>query len=205
MTADHAEKSLLRGNSTSNATAQQLPQKSATTHATSTQQDTLKPASLLDIARNKLRNSHATSSQNSTQQAPQKTSKGVAQETTSWRWLLHCPDREIVIWTIPESSLAQVLKDFPTATRAEPIPDTPKRMATYPETRELTALVNLIYASDTDTDQAEALAAALADPDDALAYYRAMRDTLQTRTAALSLPGNVHYTTRHLQTQPSAS
>jgi hypothetical protein len=121
------------------------------------------------------------------------TSVNVANDETDityWRWLVHCPDRDIEISTIPESSLAQVLLDFPTATSAEPILDTPKRIATCTETTELTALVNLIYASDTVEDLAEALAAALADPDDALTCYLAMQNTLQSPKAALSHPGN---------------
>lgn len=173
------------------ATMQQATRNCATSHATGTQQPPPKPASLLDIARNKLCNMHATSAENTVQQAQQKTSEDVAQKITSWRWLLRFPDRDVEIYTIPESTLVQVLLDFPKAISAKPISDTMKRKATYPETRELTAAVNLIYANDTGTDQAEALAAALADPDDALACYRAMRDTLRTRTVALSLPGNV--------------
>ncbi|MFZ2541126.1 MAG: hypothetical protein WAW75_05050 [Gallionella sp.] len=62
-------KSLLHVSIPSNATAQQPPQKGATTDATATQQAQAKPASLLDIARNKLRNKHATTSENGTQQA----------------------------------------------------------------------------------------------------------------------------------------
>lgn len=69
------EPSLLRVAFTSNATAQQPPINSATSYATTTQLDTLKPASLLDLARNKLRNNHATSSGKTAQQAPQ--NKGV--------------------------------------------------------------------------------------------------------------------------------
>lgn len=173
------------------ATMQQATQNCATSYATAMQQATQKPASLLDISRNKLRNKLATSSQNSRQQAPQKTSEDVAQKITYWRWLVHCPDRDFEISTVPESSLDQVLLDFPTATSAEPILDTPKRKATCSETTELTALVNLIYASDTVKDLAEALAAALGDPDDALTCYLAMQNTLHSPKAALSLPGNV--------------
>jgi hypothetical protein len=66
-----ADESLLRVAFASNATAQQPPQNDATTDATSAQQATGKPASLLDIARNKLRNNHATSSKNGAQQATQ--------------------------------------------------------------------------------------------------------------------------------------
>jgi hypothetical protein len=66
------EMSLLRVAFPSNATAQQPPQYRATSYATSTQQPPLKPASLLDLARNKLRNNHATSSKKDAQQAHQK-------------------------------------------------------------------------------------------------------------------------------------
>jgi hypothetical protein len=114
----------------------------------------------------------------------------INQYITSWRWLVHCPDRDIEISTIPESSLAQVLLDFPTAISAEPILDTPKRKATCSETTELTELVDLIYANDADADRAEALAAALADPDDALTCYLAMQNALQTPKAASSLSDN---------------
>ena len=66
------EKSLLRGSFTSNATAQQPPQNDATSYATTTQQPPHKPASLLDLARNKLRNKLATSSEKDAQQAHSK-------------------------------------------------------------------------------------------------------------------------------------
>ena len=57
---------------TSNATAQLPPLDDATGNATTTQQPTSKPASLLDLARNKLRNNHATSSEKGAQQAHSK-------------------------------------------------------------------------------------------------------------------------------------
>lgn len=184
------ETSLLRVAFPSNATAQQPPLNCATGGATGTQQPPAKPASLLDIARNKLRNMHATSSENTAQQAPQKAVEAVAQITTSWRWLLHYQDHDVELSTSPESTLAEVLLDFPGVIAAEPIADTPKRKATFSESKELAALVNLIYASDTEADRAEALAAALADPDDALVCYRAIRDTLGTRTEPSHNTGN---------------
>lgn len=64
----------------SNATMQQPPQNDATSNATTTQQPNVNPASLLDLARNRLRNNHATSSQKTMQQAPQKMEVVVAQE-----------------------------------------------------------------------------------------------------------------------------
>ena len=76
-----AEKqSLLRVAFTSNATAQQPPMESATGNATPTQQGVVKPASLLVLARNKLRNNHATGSEKDAQQAPIKQGEEVAHE-----------------------------------------------------------------------------------------------------------------------------
>lgn len=72
------EMSLLRVAFPSNATAQQPPLNDATSYATPTQQPPLKPASLLDLARNKLRNNHATSSRKDAQQAPLKNEMDVA-------------------------------------------------------------------------------------------------------------------------------
>lgn len=104
-----------------------------------------------------------------------------SESATAWRWLLHYPDHDAELTTTPESTLAEVLRDFPGVIAAEPMPVTPKRDATFSESKELAALVNLIYASDTEADQAEALAAALADPDGALICYRSIRDTPGTR------------------------
>jgi hypothetical protein len=70
-----SEQSLLRVAFTSNATAQQSPINSATSNATTAQLDALKPASLLDLARNRLRNKHATISQKDAQLSAQ--NKGV--------------------------------------------------------------------------------------------------------------------------------
>ena len=70
-----SEPSLLHVASPRECNTQQATQYRATSYATSTQQPPLKPASLLDLARNKLCNNHATSSQKDAQQAHQK--KGV--------------------------------------------------------------------------------------------------------------------------------
>lgn len=99
----------------------------------------------------------------------------IAPPKTSWGWLIHYPDRDPVeAYVIPEPSHAEVLRDFPGAIAAEPIPDSPKRRATPAQEAELRVLVAAIYSGDTDADRAEALVAALADPDDALACYRAI-------------------------------
>lgn len=63
----------------SKATMQQALLNDATSYATTTQQPLPKPSSLLDLARNKLRNNHATSSKKDAQQAHQKQGVDVAQ------------------------------------------------------------------------------------------------------------------------------
>jgi len=70
-----SEQGLLRVAFTSNATAQLPPINSATRNATTAQLDTPKPASLLELARNKQRNYCATSSQKDAQLSTQ--NKGV--------------------------------------------------------------------------------------------------------------------------------
>lgn len=72
------KRSLLHVAFTSNATAQQPPLNDATGYATPTQQIINKPISLLELARNKLRNSRATTSRKSMQQAPKKQREDVA-------------------------------------------------------------------------------------------------------------------------------
>ena len=80
---------------------------------------------------------------------------------------------------------AMIVLFTPTATRAEvadvyrgasiePMPDTLTRTATQVEADELRCLVNAILASDSEANRAEALAVALADPDAALASFRAL-------------------------------
>ncbi|SFN32375.1 hypothetical protein SAMN05216386_0477 [Nitrosospira briensis] len=70
--------SLLHISFPSKATMQQPPINDATSYATTTQQPTPIPASLLDLARNKLCNNHATSSPKDAQQAHQKQGVDVA-------------------------------------------------------------------------------------------------------------------------------
>jgi hypothetical protein len=74
------KESLLRVAFPSNATAQLTPTDSATSNATPSQHHPLKPASLLNLARNKLRNNHATSSQKTAQLEPSKQEVEVAHE-----------------------------------------------------------------------------------------------------------------------------
>lgn len=88
-------------------------------------------------------------------------------------WLFHFADRDdLPVTFAPAVDHAAALAYYPDAVAAEPIPDRPQRKPTKAEAEEITALVQAIYANDTDDDRAEALAAALADPDGALLCYR---------------------------------
>lgn len=89
------------------------------------------------------------------------------------QWLFHFADRDdLPVTFAPAVDHAAALAYYPDAVAAEPIPDRPQRQPTKAEANEITALVQAIYASDTDDDRAEALDAALADPDGALLCYR---------------------------------
>jgi len=88
-------------------------------------------------------------------------------------WLFHFTDRDdLPVTFAPAVDHAKALSYYPDVVAAEPIADRPQRVATETEAKEITALVQAIYANDTDDDRAEALAAALADPDAALLCYR---------------------------------
>ena len=72
----------------------------------------------------------------------------------------------------PEATYEEMLRRYPGAIAAVPIRNTPKRKPTETEAAELQALVMAMYLGESDADRAEALAAALADPDGALLCYR---------------------------------
>ena len=92
-------------------------------------------------------------------------------------WLFHFADRnDLPLTFAPAVDHAAALAYYPEAVAAEPIPERPQRKATKAEADEITALVMAIYGNDTDDDRAEALAAALADPDGALRCYRAIAE-----------------------------
>lgn len=94
---------------------------------------------------------------------------------TSWGWLLHYADREpLEAYALPEMTHAEVLALHPDAVAAEPIAERSKRTANTAEAAELRELVEAIYSGDTEADRAEAVAAALADPDAALICYRSI-------------------------------
>lgn len=101
-----------------------------------------------------------------------------ANEVSSWRWLLHYPKSDPVEASFsPVATREEVLRQFPGTVGADPIQDLPKRKPIDAEVKELQALVATIYQGDTEADRAEALAAALADPDIALLCYRAIAGT----------------------------
>ena len=64
----------------------------------------------------------------------------------------------------------------PDAVAAELIPDRAQRMATEADANEITALISIVFANETEVDRSEVLAAALADPDGALRCYRAIAE-----------------------------
>ncbi|WP_153147351.1 hypothetical protein [Dechloromonas sp. H13] len=92
-------------------------------------------------------------------------------------WLFHFTDRDdLPVTFAPAVDHAAPLAYYPGAVAAEPIAERTQRKATKAEAEEITALVQAIYANDTDDDQAEALAVALADPDGALPCYRTIAE-----------------------------
>lgn len=102
---------------------------------------------------------------------PAKVSAG--NTATASRWLFHFADREpMEVIFAPAVSHPNALACYPDAVAAEPQTALPLRTPTKAEAKEITALVLAVFASDTDVDRNEALAAALADPDGALLCYR---------------------------------
>ncbi|MBA2660083.1 MAG: hypothetical protein H0U72_11285 [Nitrosospira sp.] len=108
------KKSLLRGSFTSNATAQQPHLNYATSNATTTQQPTAKPSSLLDLARNTLRNNHATSSEKDAQQAHSKQGMDVARSELT-RLVRFCAEIEGFTEEEHKDALEVALADFDSA------------------------------------------------------------------------------------------
>ena len=92
------------------------------------------------------------------------------------RWLLHYADREpMEVHFAPAADHDEVLAAYRDAAAAEPVPErTDTRTASVIERDELLALIQAIYAADTDADRQEAIDAALADPAGALTCYRAI-------------------------------
>jgi hypothetical protein len=90
-------------------------------------------------------------------------------------WLFHFADRNDLPVTFASAvNHTTALSYYPDALAAAPIPDRPQQVATEDEAQEITALVQAVYAGDSDADRREALMVALADPDGALRCYRAI-------------------------------
>lgn len=88
-------------------------------------------------------------------------------------WLFHFIEREpLTVLFTPAVSHAGALACYPDAVAAEPQAERPQRTATKLEAEEITALVQAVFAVDSEVDRNEALAVALADPDGALRCYR---------------------------------
>jgi hypothetical protein len=94
-----------------------------------------------------------------------------------FRWMISFPGNPPVETTcLPEPTHAEVLALYPTATAAEPIPESPRRPVTPRQESDLQALVSAVGEaySLTPAEQGEVLDLALADPESALRSYRAM-------------------------------
>jgi hypothetical protein len=109
-----------------------------------------------------------------------------AESRACFAWLIHFTDRNPMAATFsPMVDHAGALACYPDAVAAEPIPDIPSRTPTDEESARLAMLMTVIYGDDSEDEQAEALQAALADPDNALACYTAMASE-----RGLILPGD---------------
>ena len=108
--------------------------------------------------------------------AASETPTDAAPPVRATRWLIHFLDREpMEVWFSPAADHAEALAAYRDAVAAEPVPErTDTRTATVIERDELLALVEAVYAGDTDQDRQEAADAALADPEAALTCYRAI-------------------------------
>src|SRR5690348_12710942 len=109
-----SEASLLHVAFPSKATMQQPPINDATSYATTSQQPPRKPASLLDLARNKLRNNHATSSEKTVQQAHQKQGVDVARSELT-KLVRFCGEAYGFTEEEHAEALASALADFDSA------------------------------------------------------------------------------------------
>ena len=95
-----------------------------------------------------------------------------AENVACFAWLIHFADREpVTVAFSPMATHAAALACYPDALAAEPIPGTPSRTPTAEESAYLAMLMMVIYGDDSEDGRTEALQAALADPDNALACY----------------------------------
>ena len=100
----------------------------------------------------------------------------VANPAEAWpAWRLHFTDSDpLSVSFCPAATHAEALGHYPEAIAAEPIPERARRAATKAEADELQALIERTYCDDTEAEQADALQAALSDPERALTCYRSM-------------------------------
>jgi hypothetical protein len=92
-------------------------------------------------------------------------------------WLFHFTDRnDLPVTFAPAVNHEAALSYYPDAVVAEQILDRAQRKPSKAEANEITALVQAVFASDSDVDRNEALAVALADPDGALLCYRTIAE-----------------------------
>ena len=92
-------------------------------------------------------------------------------------WLFHFTDRnDLPVTFAPAVNHEAALSYYPDAVAAEPILDRAQRKPSKAEANEITALVQAVFASDSDVDRNEALAVALADPDGTLLCYRTIAE-----------------------------
>jgi len=123
---------------------------------------------LLDLARSAL----ASHTDDVRPQAHPPSNTVAANDDTAPRRRIHFPDRApIDVLFTSDATRADVAAIYPGA-RIEPQPDPRNRRATPVEAAELRELVALIFTGDTEEHRAEALAAALADPEGALTSFR---------------------------------
>lgn len=102
-----------------------------------------------------------------------------ANAATSWGWSLHFADRDpLEAYCNPDATHAEILERYPESLATEPItvPECTRRPPTEAEAEELRALVQAIGGAEKWTaDEIEwATAGVMADPDGALACYRAL-------------------------------
>ena len=99
-----------------------------------------------------------------------------AVEGVRFSWLIHFADRESVTVTFsPMVTHAAALACYPDAVAAEPVGvASMRRILSRDEELQLRSLIEIVYREDTESERQEALQAALADPDNALACYTAI-------------------------------
>lgn len=108
-------------------------------------------------------------------QAPRE-NHSVVSVFVSFRWLIHFTDREPIVATFsPMATHAEALTAHPGAVAAVPVGrESMRRIPNPKEAAQLRFLVDMVYRDDSEDDRNEALQAALADPDNALACYTAI-------------------------------